>query len=407
MTTVKVKNYADFRAKLLRWAATFSDCVFLEDAINKTVRVGVGVEKRFANLDILPDNEWLFGYITYDYKNKIEDLVSENPETISFDCIHFFSPELVLFLDETGFYIEKGNLDIHALVQKIQDTVRQECDLIACNLKPVLTKRAYISKVKALQNHIRQGNIYEVNFCQEFAAESVLLTPTAVYDQLLKASPMPFAVFMKQGGKYALCSSPERYIQKIGDKIISQPIKGTAKRGANAEEDAAIIQALKQNPKERAENVMAVDVVRNDFARVAVSGTVAVEELCEVYTFKQLHQMISTVSAIVPQDKTFSDLIEASFPMASMTGAPKIRAMQLIETYETCKRGLYSGTIGYLSPTGDFDSNVVIRTILYDKETQQLSFTVGSAITAEADAEKEYEECLLKAEAIKKALMAN
>ncbi len=401
---MKIEEYQNFRAKLLQWAAAFEYCFCLEDALKKTLRVGVRTQKKFAKIEKLPQNEHLFGYISYDYKNKLEDLVSEHPETISFKDSFFFQPEIIVTLTGTEFQVEKGAISTEILYSEIQDLNKEGTGIHKCHVSPKLSKKEYVEKVEALQKHIRQGDIYEVNFCQEFVAEDVALNPLEVYNNLLKASPMPFAVFLKEENTYAFCSSPERYVKKIGNRIISQPIKGTAKRGKTPQEDAEIIKSLQNNPKERAENVMAVDVVRNDFSRIAERGTVKVDELCEVYAFEQLHQMISTVSAVLPKNCSFFEVVKATFPMASMTGAPKIRAMQLIEKYETGKRGLYSGTIGYLLPNSDFDFNVVIRTILYNSDSRKLSFTVGSAITAEANAAQEYEECLLKAQTMVKIL---
>ncbi len=401
---MKIDNYEQFRKQLLQWASLFEHCVFLEDALAKTLKVGVGKERHFSTIQSIPNDEWLFGYIAYDYKNELEDLVSEHSETISFANSSFFTPLFVIELTENSFVVQKGTIAEELLFQEIEEQTFVIEENRKCSIKPKLEKEEYIAKVTALQEHIQKGDIYEVNFCQEFAAEGVVLSPVSVYDSLVKASPMPFSVFLREGEKYAFCASPERYVKRVGDKIISQPIKGTAKRGENPEEDAMIVENLQNNPKERAENIMAVDVVRNDFSRIAQRGTVNVEELCKVYTFEQLHQMISTVSAVLSKETTFFDVVSATFPMASMTGAPKIRAMQLIEKYETSKRGLYSGTIGYLSPDGDFDFNVVIRTVLYNADAQKLSFTVGSAITAEADAVQEYEECLLKAQSMMKIL---
>lgn len=406
MKSVEVESFQHFRVKLLQWAASFQHCTFLEDALTQRILVGIGAKKHFKSIEKLPQNQWLFGYVTYDYKNTLEDLVSENAETISFDCLHFLQPEMVVSLEKESFqvlYGEQTSLSVFETIQQLRVPTPVNTP---CKVQATLTQQEYLNSVKALQKHIQRGDIYEVNFCQEFVATKVQLNPWKIYNDLLAASPMPFAAFVKKGKQYALCSSPERYVKKTGVKISSQPIKGTAKRGVTPEEDEAIIETLQNNPKERAENIMAVDVVRNDLARVAVPGSVEVQELCEVYTFKQLHQMISTVSADLSEDTTLAEILKASFPMASMTGAPKIRAMQLIEQYEKSKRGLYSGTIGYVAPNGDFDLNVVIRTILYDANSPKLSFTVGGAITAEAKAEQEYEECLLKAAAMMKILSA-
>ena len=185
---------------------------------------------------------------------------------------------------------------------------------------------------------------------------------------------------------------------------MSQPIKGTSPRSENPFQDKANIEYLKHSLKERSENIMITDLVRNDLSKVATRGSVKVDELCGVYSFRQVHQMISTISAEMRPDKNWIDTVKATFPMGSMTGAPKVRAMQLIEKYEATKRGLYSGSVGYVSPDGDFDFNVVIRSILFNRKKGHLSYMVGSAITALANPEQEYEECLVKAAAIREVL---
>jgi len=202
-----------------------------------------------------------------------------------------------------------------------------------------------------------------------------------------------------------MCCSPERFIHKQNHEIISQPIKGTSKRGADPTQDELLKVALKNNQKEQAENVMIVDLVRNDLGKVAIPGTVNVDELCGIYTLKTVHQMISTISATLKENLLFSEIIKASFPMGSMTGAPKIRAMEIIEELEFFSRGLYSGSVGYISPDGNFDFNVVIRSILYNSTTKALLYPAGGAITANSDIAKEFEECLLKAKTMKDALL--
>lgn len=202
-----------------------------------------------------------------------------------------------------------------------------------------------------------------------------------------------------------MSASPERFLKRNGTHVVSQPIKGTARRAENMEEDEGLKEALRTDEKERSENIMIVDLVRNDLSHYASKGSVIVEELCKIYTFEQVHQMISTITASVALEIDSVDLIKSVFPMGSMTGAPKIAAMQLIEKLESTKRGLYSGAIGYFAPNGDFDFNVVIRSILYNAEKQFVSFSVGSAITARSVPEKEYEECLLKAKAMRTVLV--
>ena len=218
-------------------------------------------------------------------------------------------------------------------------------------------------------------------------------------------STPPFASFLKIDEQYLLSASPERYLKKEGNKIISQPIKGTAKRLISPIDDEKIASDLSRDEKERAENVMIVDLVRNDLSKTAKIGSVHVEELCKVYSFKQVHQMISTVVSEVEPTMHPVEIIRSTFPMGSMTGAPKVSAMKIIETLEETKRGLYSGAVGYFTPENDFDFNVVIRSILYDQEKKYISYSVGGAITAKSVPENEYEECLLKAKAMKHVLV--
>ncbi|MNY06278.1 Aminodeoxychorismate synthase component 1 [compost metagenome] len=267
-----------------------------------------------------------------------------------------------------------------------------------------ISKESYLEKVSTMLEHIHRGDIYEANFCMEFFAENASLNPIETYTSLNAISEPPFAVFFKNNKQFLLSASPERYLRKENDKIISQPIKGTAKRHADVQEDENIRQELLVNEKERSENIMIVDLVRNDLSRTASKGSVEVEELCGAYTFKQVHHLISTVVSTVESDKSPIEIIKTTFPMGSMTGAPKISAMKIIEELEETKRGLYSGAVGYFTPDNNFDFNVVIRSILYNEEINYVSFSVGSAITSLSVPEKEYEECLLKAKAMREVL---
>ena len=272
-------------------------------------------------------------------------------------------------------------------------------------IKLRIHKDEYHKKVTKVLDHIKRGNIYEANFCQEFYAENATINPLEVYNHLNKISEPPFAAFLKIEHQYLLSATPERYIKKEGNKIISQPIKGTAKRLRSKIDDEKIASDLSRDIKERSENVMIVDLVRNDLSKTAKIGSVKVEELCKVYTFKQVHQMISTVVSEINETTHPIDILQSTFPMGSMTGAPKVSAMKIIEELEETKRGLYSGTVGYFTPTGDFDFNVVIRSIFYNEEKKYVSYSVGGAITAKSIPEKEYEECLLKAKAMKYVLL--
>jgi para-aminobenzoate synthetase component 1 len=252
--------------------------------------------------------------------------------------------------------------------------------------------------------HIHRGNIYEANFCQEFYAENLSIDALKIYTKLNQISKPPFATYVKLFDKYIMCASPERYLKKIGAKLISQPIKGTAPRSKDSEIDEKLKINLQKDEKERSENVMIVDLVRNDLSKSAEKGSVVVEELCEVYSFEQVHQMISTITSKVSSEIHPVRLLKETFPMGSMTGAPKYAAMQIIEELESFKRGVYSGAVGYFTPDSDFDFNVVIRSILYNESKRYVSYAVGSAITAKSVAEKEYQECVLKAKAMRQVL---
>ncbi|TVZ50924.1 para-aminobenzoate synthetase component 1 [Dokdonia sp. Hel_I_53] len=353
-------------------------------------------------------NDWIFGYLSYDLKNDTERLVSKNDDRLHFADLHFFQPKKL-------FLIQNNTLEMHYLSMIDDELTEDYNEILNQTEQPIskyttdlqinakIHKKAYIEKVSDLLAHIGRGDIYEANFCQEFFATG-LIDPLDIYKRLNDISTPPFATFLKLDEQYCLSASPERYLHKEGKKVISQPIKGTAPRGSSEEEDTAFAKALSQDPKEQSENVMIVDLVRNDLSRTAMKGSVQVEEYCKVYPFKQLHQMISTITATISEIVSPVDVIRSTYPMGSMTGAPKIMAMKLIESLEESKRGLYSGSVGYFTPDGNFDFNVVIRSILYNAEKEYISYSVGGAITAGSDPEKEYEECLLKAKAMRAVL---
>lgn len=367
-------------------------------------------ENSFSSLqNFIDKKDWHFGYFTFDLKNQLENLSSSNHDFIGFPVLHFFRPRWVLIFFDDAIRVEyDSKIDseestiehIKQLTEKYQEDKTTPPPV----LKAKVSKEQYISNVENIQKHIQRGDIYEMNYCVEFFSENTDISPAHVYQELNQVSPMPFSCYYQMEEHYLMCASPERFLAKRGNKIISQPIKGTAKRGQNEEEDKNIIEALRNNPKEQSENVMIVDLVRNDLSRTAAKGSVKVEELFGIYTFRQLHQMISTVCSELKSGLEGLDAIRAAFPMGSMTGAPKIRAMQLIDEFESTKRGLYSGAVGYFDPNGDFDFNVVIRSIQYNRKNKYLNFMVGSAITISSDPQFEYTECLLKAEGMMKAL---
>jgi para-aminobenzoate synthetase component 1 len=354
-------------------------------------------------------NDWKFGFMSYDLKNEIEDLRSENSDNIFMPNMVFVVPELVLEIKNNNLIIHYhkssySSEDINKLFDDINNQHIEYKSYATPDIESKITKEQYIDTVNRLINHIQLGDIYEVNFCQEFFADSAAIDVANTYTMLQKVTPTPFACYVKYNNKHLLCASPERFIKKEGNKVISQPIKGTKKRGSTEEDDKRLISELRDDPKERAENIMITDLVRNDLSHFAKKGSVKVDELCGIYTFPKVHQMISTISAELKSEDLFIDALKKLFPMGSMTGAPKIRSMQLIEKYEKSKRGLYSGSVGYIEPNGDADFNVVIRSILYNSDNKYLSFQVGGAITINSVPENEYDECLLKASAIMQIL---
>jgi para-aminobenzoate synthetase component 1 len=357
------------------------------------------------------ENDWLFGFLSYDLKNDIEELESTNNDKLQFPSLHFYSP--LLLIEVHADFTKVDYLDdfqsesIEEMMQKAKKTFlpgnKKEVDMLFHGLE----EEEYLVHFDRLAAHIQKGDIYEVNFCLQFFAENISIDPLATYLRLNEQTTAPFSVFYRNQEHYLLCGSPERYLKKEGSRVVSQPIKGTIRRGMNEEEDARLKEQVRNDPKEQAENVMIVDLVRNDLSKVASKASVKVDELFGVYSFKTVHQLISTVSCEVSEDIDPIDIIKATFPMGSMTGAPKIRAMQIIEENENFKRGIYSGAFGYIRPDGDFDFNVVIRSILYNEKKKIVSFPVGGALTSMAKGKDEYHECILKGKAMKKALQNN
>ena len=416
-----IQQPAILKQQMLSWANRFNICSFLDNhqypSTWQTVEclVAAGAVNVFsAEKNILPQltafyknhTDWLFGHINYDLKNEIEHLHSSHADHVGFPDIFFFQPEIILQLAKDQLTISSLTKDPKIIFEEITNSpwasYHGPCTV---SIEARITKEEYLNTVRQLLKHMQRGDCYELNFCQEFFATEVVIDPLSVYEQLTAISPNPFSCFYKLDNRYVLCASPERYLQKKGNTITSQPIKGTFKRNTeNKEADNRLKQQLQQSEKDRSENVMVVDLVRNDLSKVCKEGTVKVDELFGVYSFPQVHQMISTISGELKEGVEFSDILSATFPMGSMTGAPKRRVMELIEQYEKTKRGIYSGAVGYINPAKDFDFNVVIRSILYNANEQYLSYLVGGGITFYSDPEKEYEECLLKAEAIKKVL---
>jgi len=409
-----------FKSKALVWANSFNTACYFDSnnfsdpysafgvfiGAGKTAELIDSEKSSFAELEqFLSSNKaYIPGYFSYDLKNEIENLKSENPDNLKFPEIHFFLPEHSILIRNNEISIFSDHADeVWNLIN--QTVLNQSTKQVSVpKIRGRFDRSEYIQTVREIQKHIQRGDIYEMNFCQEFYSEDADINPLELFTELNNLSPTPFANYFKIDDHYIISATPERFLSRRGNKLISQPIKGTSSRNSDSKRDRIQKEELLLNEKERAENVMIVDLVRNDLTKSAKPGTVRVEELFGIYSFKQVHQMISTVVCETQENLSNPRIIGNTFPMGSMTGAPKIKAMQLAEKYERSKRGVYSGAIGYFAPDGDFDFNVVIRTILYNKNQKYLSFHVGSAITLDSDPEKEYEECLLKGKAIRAVL---
>ena len=428
MRTIKkysAVNLDSLRPKILNWAQQFEEIIWLDGndyalkeksfeailAVDAFTALRTDSHNGFEKLKEYQNNsqDWIFGYLTYDLKNDVENLQSNNVDGLNFPDLYFFQPKKIFLvfdhhieLQYLNFVADEMDRDWESiLAMDLEFPQDAENDI---DIRPRTSKEEYVLKVKKAIEHIKQGNIYEVNICQEFFADNSVIEPLSSFLHLNEISKAPFSVFLKLNEIFALSASPERYIKRNGNRVVSQPIKGTAKRLRDTEEDLKLAEFLMNDPKERSENIMITDLVRNDLSKFAEMGSVNVDELCGLYSFEQVHQLISTISCRVSMDEKSVDIVKNTFPMGSMTGAPKVSAMKIIEELEDAKRGLYSGSVGYFKPDGDFDFNVIIRSILYNSDKRYVSYSVGGAITINSVPESEYDECLLKAAAMNKVL---
>jgi para-aminobenzoate synthetase component 1 len=356
--------------------------------------------------DFINENEskYIFGALNYNLKNEIYNLESSKEDRINFPTILFWVPKYVVKIQQEHFDFVQGEKNEESFAF-LNYFLEEETDLnfhhYNDRIKPRLKKSDYLEKIKKIKSYLQRGDVYEVNFCQEFFADNIEIPfELDLYFKLNQIAKAPFSSYLKFDEFTVFCNSPERFIEFKNGTLTTQPMKGTAARNENEKMDQFNKKDLENNPKERSENIMIVDLVRNDLSKIAKKNSVTVNELCEIQSFPTVHQMISSVSC-TPKDKTsFTDIIRATFPMGSMTGAPKISALKIIDELEDFNRGLYSGSIGYIDPKGDFDFNVMIRSLIYNSRKKYLSCGVGSAITILSDEEKEFEECQMKVDKI-------
>jgi para-aminobenzoate synthetase component 1 len=421
-----IDNPQSFKVQILHWSNQFEVCTFLDTHAYESPYGALdciaGVNPvSFIALDSVNNSavdafiqthssEWIFAHFNYEYHN----ITKPNTKTnlTGFPLAFLYAPAIVIELTGNKLTIQSGYESTQQLFDQISNykipVANDKNAIPTTSITPLISKAAYLENIHKILQLIRRGDFYEINYCQAFEVTDIPAHPVDIYTQLSTISPTPFACFYKNNNDYLLCASPERYLQKKGDQLISQPIKGTIKRSLeNDVDDRLQLEMLQNSSKDKSENVMVVDLVRNDLSKICEQGSVQVTELFGIYSYPQVHQMISTITGTISDNTLFSEILEATFPMGSMTGAPKKRVMETIDTLEPTKRGLYSGTVGYFNPDGDFDFNVVIRSIFYNSDTRNGSYQVGGGITIYSDPEKEYEECLLKAAAIKKVLSGN
>jgi para-aminobenzoate synthetase component I len=360
---------------------------------------------KFSDInDFLKEKEWVFGHLSYELKNEFFPASKQSDSKITFPEFFFFEPQIVLAIRNDQLFIYADDPEeIFRQISEHNSVKKSSSNNI--QLEQKLTRPEYTDIIKQLKEHIQLGDCYEINFCQEFCSENVIADPFSLYRDLTVLSPAPYSAFYKVDENYLVCASPERFISKTGTELTAQPMKGTAKRNneTSIDSDRVEVESLRMDQKERSENVMIVDLMRNDLSKVCKKGSVHVSELYGVYSFPNVHQMVSTIKGTLSEGIGFYEIIEATFPMGSMTGAPKQRVIELIDQYETTPRGIFSGALGYFHK-GDFDFNVVIRSVMYNSLEKYLSVKVGSGITIYSDPEKEWVECMIKAEAIKKVL---
>ena len=400
------------KLKMLNWLQPFSIFSYLcTNSIYTTsgryeLLIGVAAEDTpFYGIEAIKlseNQDWHFGHIAYTYKSLVEkQLANTLPVFNVFPTSLFYTPAIVIYIERTSLNLVIVSPDpdlIYAQIIQSRDTVPPIQEALIFSATE--TQADYQAKIQRIQEHIRKGDCYELNYCVVANATLLHTSSLQVFASLMKHSPSPFAAYYKNKHQQVVCASPERFLAKSGNTILSQPIKGTAKRGLTLELDEIQKEKLFNASKEIAEHVMIVDLVRNDLARIAKLGTVEVSALLKVYTFPQVHHLISTIQCQLKEGVRFEEIIKALFPMGSMTGAPKIMVMQLIEQLELYQRGLFSGAIGYVSPNGDFDFNVVIRSFFINEKEHSIAIASGGAITIDSDPEQEWEELKLKVKAL-------
>ncbi len=365
-------------------------------------------EHQVAYRGPLPFYGGAIGTLSYDLKNRLEKLPSRALRDIPYPEIWLGFYDWALVFDHPAealwLVVSPWEENPAACRSTVTERLETYCaDPVRRSLPPrrnppeiraEMARETYLDAIRRVKDYIRSGDIYQVNYTQRFSStlEGDALT---LYGKMRQVNPAPFAAYVDTGAFQVVSASPERFI-RVQDRIIeTRPIKGTRPRGASPEEDAANRQELLESEKDRAELLMIVDLERNDLGRLAETGTVEVTELFKLETYATVFHLVATVRARLRQEVGLADVLRASFPGGSITGAPKIRAMEIIDELEPTARNLYTGSIGYIGYNGDADLNIVIRTILCQDD--RAWFQVGGGIVWDSDPELEYAECQHKA----------
>ncbi len=362
------------------------------------------------------------GYLGYDAGRHLEKLPSHAKDDLKLpDCGFGFYDVIYAhdhiekrsYLISTGFpeleeavRLQRAHERLHEFKMRLGalrpiDSIPHVLSLLPPTATSTFTHDAYLAAVERSRQYIIAGDIFEVNLSQRFEVE-LAMTPARLYDRLRSINPAPFAAYLDCGAFSIVSASPERFLKLNDGTAETRPIKGTRKRGATPVEDQSLAAELLASDKDRAENMMIVDLSRNDLGRVCRYGSVMVTELAALETFPTVFHLTSTVVGELAEGKSRIDLLKAAFPGGSVTGAPKVRAMEIIDELEPTRRGVYTGAIGYFGFNGDFDLNIAIRTIV--AKGKKAYFQVGGAVTFDSDPEAEYQETLHKARALFQAL---
>lgn len=388
------------KVKVLHYISEYNTFTFFDNnhfAINPRrfeFLAAAGIRKKISFAEIPKHQDWIFFQFDYEF----------NP----------LAPEdsnCQIIIPETVIYCMADSNDIH--IESVQNPECIQQDILKhphqLELKPFIqtptfqsqiAKKVYLDTIEQIRDDIYWGKYYELNYCVPFEAQVKIPDTKAFFYHFNKKNPAPMAAYLRQGHRYLFCSSPERFVFTDQSNIIVQPIKGTAPRGYTKAQLEYNTQRLQNSIKDRAENVMIVDLTRNDLSRICEIGSVQVPELFGIYPFQYLIQMISTIQGRLKPNIAFTDIWKAVYPMGSMTGAPKPTVIDHISKYEQYIRGMYSGSVGYIQPNGNIDSNVVIRSLEYNHQSEQVIYKAGGAITYQSDAQSEWDEVLLKSKSM-------